>query len=869
MEVFSGDNDENTDDIPGRRKWKLTSLKTRLLGKSQISGDGAGAKLSHSESDITAAEGLGSDEDLASSQGMIGSRTLSHDSIFLSDPVETDAQPARVLSQENVHSKIKALQLKLQQQKMHLGPPPLVLPIRRPEGGEAQAEDRKPHSPPGEPGADVPPQGGLLKDSFQMMPQPGPGPLSPSVKPLSPAPSHPVPLPVFSNPPSSSSSSSVEPPLDFSSPAHFTACLDSSAARHRMLVKPRNQRASSKKKPAVVQASSEPETRNSTDVFESVKEGEQQPDARDEETAEGHQGRADPSTSQDLPSKPEEAAPASKPAHFPQQDDVLPSVASQLLRAKPHRPVDVRPGERPHSSCLEAAADGKRDSEVQEFPREKPNAVSKPGLAEASSHPPPAPLGSSSGSRSSALRQAPAEDERTRGISRPALGSGSFHFSITTARSRDGERPRSGSFVGVMEQVESWQRTTREHEEKATREKEEPRGLQPRGGLFTAGRVKPDGAPPKIPATALDKRDSLKRVAAKNIDTAEEAEATTSQEVVEVAEEAREVQEVQEEEGKTAFGVKLRSTSQSIRQRADSCSRNQSKTTLPDDQCDAQKRQDTSQSVPGKLQTNRSSSASSSRDHRPTDPDPPGRSAAVEDTPKEPEPQPAPQASSSEVSWMSMAMEKTRSLQQLFTSRFPMQTAGRPQAAPPASSLTEAVAVTQSANTQQHPASQPAADPQSRVSIREDREAAVQRDSPSLTARRVVWTGSASDRAALLERRAEWRSAPGPNGVELRKAQTEVQTSAELPVVAKIPPSSRDTVPEGRPGVTLRDSSPTKIPENLREDKWPRKSVAQTSSPSSSPTMPSVLQSMSDSGQPSWMELAKRKSMAWSDKTMD
>lgn len=35
------------------------------------------------------------------------------------------------------------------------------------------------------------------------------------------------------------------------------------------------------------------------------------------------------------------------------------------------------------------------------------------------------------------------------------------------------------------------------------------------------------------------------------------------------------------------------------------------------------------------------------------------------------EPQPAPQTVSSEVSWMTLAMEKTRSLQQLFTSRFP------------------------------------------------------------------------------------------------------------------------------------------------------------------------------------------------------
>lgn len=44
----------------------------------------------------------------------------------------------------------------------------------------------------------------------------------------------------------------VESPLDFSSPAQFTPCLDTSAARHRMSVKPRNQRASTKKKLATV-----------------------------------------------------------------------------------------------------------------------------------------------------------------------------------------------------------------------------------------------------------------------------------------------------------------------------------------------------------------------------------------------------------------------------------------------------------------------------------------------------------------------------------------------------------------------------------------------------------------------------------------
>lgn len=45
------------------------------------------------------------------SQGVMGSRALSHDSIFLADQVLIDTEPARVLSQENVHDKIKALQV--------------------------------------------------------------------------------------------------------------------------------------------------------------------------------------------------------------------------------------------------------------------------------------------------------------------------------------------------------------------------------------------------------------------------------------------------------------------------------------------------------------------------------------------------------------------------------------------------------------------------------------------------------------------------------------------------------------------------------------------------------------------------------------
>lgn len=124
--------------LSGRKKSKLKSLKTRLFRRSKRADGEANTKLSQSASDITAGKGLGSDEDLwvstqftpqypvcsdlfysftvnlcccRCSQGMMGSRAFSHDSIFLADEVLADTEPVRVLSQENVNSKIKALQV--------------------------------------------------------------------------------------------------------------------------------------------------------------------------------------------------------------------------------------------------------------------------------------------------------------------------------------------------------------------------------------------------------------------------------------------------------------------------------------------------------------------------------------------------------------------------------------------------------------------------------------------------------------------------------------------------------------------------------------------------------------------------------------
>ncbi|XP_078142261.1 uncharacterized protein cracdla [Centroberyx gerrardi] len=1128
MESFSGDTEESTEDLPGKKKSKLKSLKTRLFGRTKRADGEESAKLSQSASDITAGKGLGSEEDLVCSQGMLGSRALSHDSIFLADQVLSNAEPDRVLSQENVHSKIKTLQMKLQQQKMHLGPPPLVLPIKRPDDLSSRSEaDGLPHSPPEILRGDVSTQAALSK----AISQPSSRPLSPIPKP---APTRSVPLtPSLSSPLSALSTSPptvAAPALDFSCPAQFTPCLDTSAARHRMAVKPRKQRASTKGKRLATDSRPLSNILNNIDHPVSEKQEEQEFAAEEEIThlrshstqiLETEQGGVNiPITSQCLPvkspepavftSEPSEAQAAPKSSsptlsHRPTRQDLTlpgraPSVASQVLGVKPHRPVDVMISQQPQTD-LEEKREGSGDFDIQAMSHDKRDTISKAGMIDRKSNREQgsqeisvpsnqhsASLGSVAAFRSSSLRQqVQAQTEDTGGIKRP--GSGSFHFSITTAKCRDGERPRSGSFLGVVEQA----------------------GARPKtgGGPEVKSTPREEGALHKGPVVPWDRRDSLKKgepvIPSKQatVDTGalEGEEVEDSQEAVEDALEAK---EVQEEEEKTTFGVKLRSTSLSLKFRSDAGAAHSdskvkrhsaemgslipplapysrpSKSVLSEEQCIKRKAEeigDNASSMSKRLPTNIPCNPTASGHLRQTDGTPSGFSTllvkhnppAADDphtvpsldieaqtissnpeeveialsAPQEPQtaPQSAPQSASSEVSWMSLAIEKTRSLQQLFSSRLPrdftsMQTAARPQTQVQPTNQGQTITQSHSQKVMQsetqigtqmqtQTVKMPHSSPQVQEAMQPSTEAAkppitqsatpVQTATPSLTPPTVqqrtstpstsqlytskvpqmskqtnnvplqpsttqpvtqsgshsvslpaiqtnLWTtqsplrsstqlettpqsaqGSATQslaqshlssgqqptvqqppwsnrgvhsanqpksttsaqasvsistpsptlapvpalgrgeraavlqgkegpslserRAAFLEKRTEWTAPPGTK-VELRKTQSETRTPAESPALPNTTPSSRDTKPEGRQGVKLAESSPTKVPGRL-EDKWLRKNMPLSSSPSSSPTPSSPLQSMADSGQPSWMELAKRKSMAWSDKTMD
>ncbi|XP_017265870.1 CRACD-like protein [Kryptolebias marmoratus] len=1021
MEPFSGDKEGSTEDIAARKHSKLKSLKTRLFRRSKKTDAEANAKLSQSASDITAGKGLGSDEDLVSSQGTMGTRAFSHESIFLDDQVLTDAEPARVLSQENVHGKIKALQMKLQLQKMHFGPPPMVLPVRSPEELSGHLEDFPFHS-----SNDASREETLTTTSSQ--------PTSPPISPVSKsAPTKTqlsAPFVPFSVP-TISTTSAVELPLDFSSPAEFTPSLNTSAARHRLSIKPRNQRASTKKKPPAVTRSESPlHILKTTDQSEFVKDQEEQLVAQEGEAEEAEKEQGD--DSQHLSLKSAEPSPVESeaaPKLSTQQEHE--TEVSQMVRVKPPRRVGTAPTKRPHSSFIESEIKQKREGDLEtQVMSDKKTEVSPEQLSTLSSVVASRP--------SSAQQQLHGEEENTRGIERPPPGSGSVHLSFRTVQNQEEERPQLGSFGELLEQMEAMRKTTGEPEEK---EKEDFKTMQLKGSPFAAERLKQEGSPSRGPAVLWDRKTSFKKAeSAKNVpqETAavesEETESTSKGSAilwdrkaslkktesatpaknvpaVTATAEAKEVElvdvaeEAKEEEGKTAFGVKLRSTSLSLKFRSETSTNRYSN--LSDDQDDKRKRLETGDvlhRMPEKVPTNTGCAL------RPKDPaayggalpvkhstlqaeSPPAVSTEVQVTPannQEAEtaprqPQSTPQASSSEVSWMRMAMAKTRSLQQLFTSRFPrdftgLQTAAQPknQTETTAGTQTQTVKVqkraiqpsvdtvkedvvqtisqeqvvkpstvamqqkkilvgsqmskqpnesqsqtntaqtppqpaqsvpwithsplrsySQKASTaqpsqgspshsfaqsylssvqQQQPLSwsnrgfQPATSLRSSAQTSEPAVTAVpapdsflNKESLSLLSRRTIWSGSVVDRAAFLEKRAEWTAPPSLKGGELRKPQTEVQTSGDTLVWAKPPAVSKDTTAEIRQAIKSAELSPIRVLEKPCEDKWLRKSVE--SSPSSSLTRPSALQP--DSNQPSWMELAKRKSMAWSDKTMD
>lgn len=290
----------------------------------------------------------------------------------------------------------------------------------------------------------------------------------------------------------------------------------------------------------------------------------------------------------EVPVAPEETSqpPSSALLH---QYQVLPgrgfSVSSQMLRVKTLRPADVIRAERPHSSFIPSELKHRKEGEF-DMPTVAPGRKNTFNRAEGIEVTPS--QFSSTSTSAVALtsgqvqQQVQGEAGTARGIKRP--GSGSFHFSITPAKSRDAERPRSGSFVGVLEQTEA-RSAIGEKAFSSMKEKGERKALQPRGGFRSIGVVRRDSIPP------WEGRENGKKVepTPSQTKTTRELAAEGRQEA---AQEAMEAREAGEEEVKSAFGVKLRSTSQSFRLRADASSDQTPKPPACEERCDKQRRQE-------------------------------------------------------------------------------------------------------------------------------------------------------------------------------------------------------------------------------------------------------------------------------------
>ncbi|XP_005486479.2 CRACD-like protein isoform X2 [Zonotrichia albicollis] len=264
MREAEGDGEDNS----GKKKSKFKSFK-KFFGKKKRKESSSSAssslKLCQSTNDVAASHdtrtSYDSEDELETHKGIMGSRALSHDSIFILETGQEPARPVRVFSQENISDRIRALQLKLQP-TMKLGPPPpFGLHAKRTEdAGTSSEDDGLPRSPP---------EMSLLHESLSSgmrtrfsdshrhlssLSLAGTGSEEEEQITLGSSRSRSTDSQLFLRHGSSkagsprTSDSTISPTANFDTPPELSAFLDNSAAKHKLLIKPRNQRSSRMRK---------------------------------------------------------------------------------------------------------------------------------------------------------------------------------------------------------------------------------------------------------------------------------------------------------------------------------------------------------------------------------------------------------------------------------------------------------------------------------------------------------------------------------------------------------------------------------------------------------------------------------------------
>ncbi|KAM9357099.1 uncharacterized protein ABDE67_004671 [Symphorus nematophorus] len=258
---------EAAEECSGKKKSKFQTFKKFFARKKRkeppAAGADAGLKASQSSDNVSKTSENNtltrSEKDKGSgSKISLGSKALSHDSVFVSD--SSEANEALGASQDSIHGKVKSLQLQLKQ-AIKLGSPPSIMCVKRTDdAGTMSEDDGLPCSPPEYTTVHANMNQAQRNSSISLEG------VDSDDDQLSCA----------------ASSRAVSPlvvPGDFSQPASPFGCLDNSAAKHKLGLR---HKACNKRKPVTRlelktegETSAVEETLNST-VTDAVEEKEQQ-----------------------------------------------------------------------------------------------------------------------------------------------------------------------------------------------------------------------------------------------------------------------------------------------------------------------------------------------------------------------------------------------------------------------------------------------------------------------------------------------------------------------------------------------------------------------------------------------------------------
>ncbi|XP_052429865.1 CRACD-like protein isoform X1 [Carassius gibelio] len=215
---------EAAEECSGKKKSKFQTFKNFFVKKkrkeSPAPSSESGLKASQSSDDVNTSEPTishaNSDNDCGSKINM-GSKTMSHDSVFVSDSPSSETHEGLGESQDGIHGKVKSLQLQLKQ-AIRLGSPPSLQSGRKGEDTGALSEDD-----------------GLPCSTVLATPLHSSVDLTQSSLSIEASESEDDQMSCEASSRPGTPQGSV--PADFSLPASSVSCLDSSAARHRIAVK--------------------------------------------------------------------------------------------------------------------------------------------------------------------------------------------------------------------------------------------------------------------------------------------------------------------------------------------------------------------------------------------------------------------------------------------------------------------------------------------------------------------------------------------------------------------------------------------------------------------------------------------------------